>query len=484
MEKISKRVFFYIILAVFLSGIWLVFSTSTSPLFPNTYGYDSAYYRYIGSSILEGKVPYRDIWDHKGPVLYFIQALGALHGTRNGKISLIFPMQILSMLLSIFFLEQIDRKATRSRFRLTRLFFLVISALSVFCSYTLEEGGNLTEEWSFPMVCCSLYLFMKYGSFAEAEPRHPRRYAFIHGICFALVAFIRLNNAVSICAGLLIIGIYLIIKRQWKNILENILTGLLGIAVVAVPVFAYFYVNNALEDMIYAVFLFNLNYAKLISGPSFFEIRPLAQFLPIFASFVLFILHFIKYRKFRLTDAIALAIAAANAILLYRIHMFWHYFQIYIPVFLLFLILYAGIPDRLALLTAAAVSVFFIRDAVQIGIMNLQNKQTPLFDEAVRNIPKSERDSVIAINITPEIYLNTGIIPCSRFAAIQLNILPIKPDYEKEFISDLQEKNPKWVIMRCNNDGLIPYLDEPIELRYENRFNASAYCFYRQKDAE
>ena len=80
-----------IVLAIFM----LLFATVTSPLFDNLYGYDSAFFRFIGSSILKGKTPYVDIWDHKGPVLYFIQTIGALHGTQNRKISLIFPMQVL-----------------------------------------------------------------------------------------------------------------------------------------------------------------------------------------------------------------------------------------------------------------------------------------------------------------------------------------------------------------------------------------------------
>jgi len=29
----------------------------------------------------EGKVPYRDLFDHKGPVLYFVEYLGAFGGT-------------------------------------------------------------------------------------------------------------------------------------------------------------------------------------------------------------------------------------------------------------------------------------------------------------------------------------------------------------------------------------------------------------------
>ena len=37
---------------------------------------DSGVYQYIGSSLLRGEVLYRDNFDHFGPVLYIINALG------------------------------------------------------------------------------------------------------------------------------------------------------------------------------------------------------------------------------------------------------------------------------------------------------------------------------------------------------------------------------------------------------------------------
>ena len=39
---------------------------------------DSGVFLYTARQILSGDVPYRDIWDHKGPVLYFINVIGLL----------------------------------------------------------------------------------------------------------------------------------------------------------------------------------------------------------------------------------------------------------------------------------------------------------------------------------------------------------------------------------------------------------------------
>ena len=151
----------YSVVIIILIIFSLFFLSTTSPLFENFFGLDSAYYRFIGLSILNKKTPYLDIWENKGPVFYFIQAIGALAGIENRKISLIFPMQVISLIISVFFLERTDKIINRSvHGRL--LHFILILVLSLPFLAVMLEWGNLTEEWSLPMICCSLYIFTKY----------------------------------------------------------------------------------------------------------------------------------------------------------------------------------------------------------------------------------------------------------------------------------------------------------------------------------
>ena len=37
---------------------------------------DSGVFLYIGWRFLNGDIPYRDVWDHKPPLIYFVDALG------------------------------------------------------------------------------------------------------------------------------------------------------------------------------------------------------------------------------------------------------------------------------------------------------------------------------------------------------------------------------------------------------------------------
>src|SRR3990172_4647052 len=39
-------------------------------------GRDGGIFLYIGSLILKGRVPYRDVWENKGPLVFYLNALG------------------------------------------------------------------------------------------------------------------------------------------------------------------------------------------------------------------------------------------------------------------------------------------------------------------------------------------------------------------------------------------------------------------------
>ncbi|MDP4158063.1 MAG: hypothetical protein Q8929_20775, partial [Bacillota bacterium] len=46
------------------------------PLMTGVPDRDSGAFLHIGQRVIEGAIPYRDIWDHKGPAVFYIDALG------------------------------------------------------------------------------------------------------------------------------------------------------------------------------------------------------------------------------------------------------------------------------------------------------------------------------------------------------------------------------------------------------------------------
>ncbi len=479
-DKISILSFLILLIAAVL--FLTVFSTTTSPLYPNNYGVDSAFNRVIGTSLIRGKTLYKDIWDNKGPVLFFIQALGALKGTRNTGVALTFLLQVLSLFLSLLFIMKAGRYLIPEGRKDLRFFLSALCALSVM-SVTME-GGNLCEEWSLPFISCSLYLLMKYIVRASEDPRHPPKYAFLHGVCLAMIAFIRINNAVSICVGVLFIGILLVIKRQWKNLLSNLICGILGILTVFLPVLGYFYAKHALSDMIYAVFLYNLQYVGAESHRSFAGMDLALRYLPCAAAFLIILFGMIRARQLRMADLLILAVTAGNAVMLFQSNIYLHYFTVFIPVFLLVLVLYARLPGIPEMLAAAAVfAVFAAKDIRSYPDLRADHNREERFTSAA-DIPAEEKKSSIAVWLTPEIYLNTGFEPVSRYCAYQFVHFPVVPSMLDEFLSDIRTARPRWIIVLSGYEDIYPEIGTILEADYRMMFTEDNADFFRRNVPE
>ena len=75
----------YILLGIVAILYILIFSTTTSPLFGEPFAGDSSMFQTIGKYWAQGSLPYVDLWDSKGPVIFFINALGYfIAGSKTG----------------------------------------------------------------------------------------------------------------------------------------------------------------------------------------------------------------------------------------------------------------------------------------------------------------------------------------------------------------------------------------------------------------
>ena len=64
--SVARTVLLVLVAAVFL----LACSRSTTPLLRFEVGQDAAFFRLVGQGMAQGKLPYRDYFDMKGPYLF------------------------------------------------------------------------------------------------------------------------------------------------------------------------------------------------------------------------------------------------------------------------------------------------------------------------------------------------------------------------------------------------------------------------------
>lgn len=114
-----------------------VFSVYTTPISPY-YGNDSAFFLLMGKGVTQGKIPYLDLYDQKGPMIFYVNALGyLLTGDRYG----IFLMQIVNLTAACLIVYRLARFWLRSGAS------LAVVAAYLFVYVGTVQDGNMTEEW-------------------------------------------------------------------------------------------------------------------------------------------------------------------------------------------------------------------------------------------------------------------------------------------------------------------------------------------------
>lgn len=230
----------------------LIYSWTTSPLYLME-GDDSATFKIIGLGLLQGKLPYTDLFDHKGPVLFFIQALGL--GLIPGKWGL-FLLQTVNVSVALYLMFRSACLFTDRR----KAFFATLLTLVPFVDFIKE--GNQCEEWMLPWIAGTLYLALSYFVRRKECP-HPVSRALFYGICCGVLFFIRPNDAVS-QTGAVMTGIFVheLVCRRWHNALFNALSFGAGCLLIAVPVFLFFLGEGTVPDMLFGTIGYNLTYAS------------------------------------------------------------------------------------------------------------------------------------------------------------------------------------------------------------------------------
>ena len=233
----------------------ILFSQTLSPLY-SIEACDSSVFKLMGQAVLHGKVPYADLFDHKGPMLYAIQALGQwLIPGRNG----LFILAVIGLSISIFCWYQSARLFT-SPFK-----GIIAILLSLFTYYFYAEYGNLTEDWNIPFISVAYYQILSLLFKEESEKLFIP--GVVVGLCLAGSFFIRPNDAVAfIGAPVLGLLIWLIKEKRVHDVLVWIGGFVLGFSIIASIFIIWFAYHNALNDLWYGLIGFNAKYATGIKG--------------------------------------------------------------------------------------------------------------------------------------------------------------------------------------------------------------------------
>ena len=248
-KNLSRDYYVYLLLFALAAIFALFFCRNTSPLTGDLKG-DNSIFLAMGKMVVDGMLPYVDFFDHKGHVMYYIQALGHFIIPYRGGIFLVELVNLFLVLIVLYktFILVTDKKRTIA---LVLLFLVVLS--------TLLGGGNFTEGFSLLPLFLSLYIGVKYYFKKLGISKLD---GFILGLSFSFMFWLRVNNAGFLCGICVFLFIACIQNKDWKSLKNLLIFFAIGQIPLSAALILYFQYHDALYDMINGTFLFNIKYAK------------------------------------------------------------------------------------------------------------------------------------------------------------------------------------------------------------------------------
>lgn len=245
---LNKQNIYYILIFVIVTILALL-GLSSSPLNKGVIQNDSAVFQIMGRGMLNGQVMYKDLFDHKGPVMYVINAIAYLINPQIG----LFIVETLFISIGAVFIFKTSKMLVNKRVS------VIMSLVYVMLMFISISGGNFTEEYAMTFTSIALYCIMKIIYKNEYENKILWG---IIGATFALNFFIKPTYIAIWIAFGIIQFIYSIKEKKIKELIKYIFYMIIGIMIVTLPIIIYLVLNDDIHYFIDAFFILNMKYSE------------------------------------------------------------------------------------------------------------------------------------------------------------------------------------------------------------------------------
>jgi hypothetical protein len=209
---------------------------------------DSGIYLYIGSELLKGKTIYVDVWEHKPPFIFYVNALGLLLG--GGSAWGIWGLEV----AFLFFTLLISYKTLREKLRPLSSFLITAA---VFLAAYQYMSGNFTEEYALLFQALIIFIFLKMRNNEKNQLPY-----FLMGILTGIVFNIK-QTYIDVSAAIVIfILLEMIFHNKWKNIKLLFYMGC-GFMLTNLLVVLIMWMNGAVAAWWETAYVFNFAYSDL-----------------------------------------------------------------------------------------------------------------------------------------------------------------------------------------------------------------------------
>lgn len=443
-----------------LSIIIYCFHFSTTPFYAGS-AYDAGVFRVIARAWLDGQIPYKDIFDHKGPLLYVIyMADYILPVPKWGLLILSAIISSLSCLVAGKMVDVYGFFNSKKRFLIQICFWLWIMHY--------ERDGFLTETWSLLFLMLPMLFALKWLHNEMKESYLTPFNCLMLGVCFGVHAMIRLSNGMTIAGIVLMIVVALAYQKHWKKLCSALFYMGLGVGIIVLPFIIYFTLKDAIYDLYYSNFEFNAAYAayarqlhlhkkgilSLLVSPERLGIILLFTI----TAYYLFRAKVIDFKK-EFIPLVFLALCSTPFLLIGLGNGLLHYHMLlapFIPIILIFAFILAERQTFWKKVIILNLIFIYMLWPIKTHILAIENINLAIKGGQERDIDAVKLGTIIPLDEQDEVwsmygfqthfYTVLGNVPVNKFWYGPTLISRVHTPLFREWYDTFQTEAPKWVI--------------------------------------
>lgn len=235
----SKREHLKVLLFLFITSVGVITVCSRSSfLYPLNDWDDANCFFTMGKAMMNGKVLYRDLFEQKGPFLYFLHGLAWLisHDSFMG----VYFIEIGACFFFLFYSYKILRMTCGPEVMVLIPFWAAFLYGSIaFCA------GDSVEE-----LCLPIYAYAIYTSLKSIKYKEDISYktCFVIGLLSGAILWSKFTLLGIFCGWIVIPAGNLICRKEWKRLWKMFGIISLGILTVTIPFVFYFEYHHAVRD--------------------------------------------------------------------------------------------------------------------------------------------------------------------------------------------------------------------------------------------
>ena len=244
-KLIEKKYYFYCLLLAFTI---LMFTSKCSFLYPFNDWVDANAFFTMGKSMMRGVVPYKELFEQKGIVLYFIYGIGYLlcHKAFYG----VFVLEVISFSIFLYYIHKIFSLYLKEKYS---IILLPILAYLITTSLAFVHGGSC-EEFCLPFFAITLYYYFKHFKVDKLTNKE----VILNGALAGLILMMKYTSLGLWMAFGLFIFIDYLRNKEIKDAFKFCGYFLIGMFIPIIICFIYLGINGGISDYIKCYFTFNM----------------------------------------------------------------------------------------------------------------------------------------------------------------------------------------------------------------------------------